>query len=220
LKKDSIIRGGVALILSNVNSFKLTHKTIVDIGANDGTDSVRLASAFPNSMVYSFEPVEKLKGKRLPNIRFHNLALGDYDGVSTFYSNENSKVNSLFYSKYFKSKEIQVPISRMDTFAKNHNIGIIDIVWIDAQQGELKVLKGFGSLLKDVSIIYTEVCYKPYYENGVLYRKLRDYIEKRGFIMVYNRPLINSPHGSAIFINKKMLSWSSFYKRQKVNINE
>lgn len=63
---------------------------ILDIGANNGADTLRLLEAFPNATVHAFEPdprvIEKFKANvRSERVHLHECAIGAADGTATFH---------------------------------------------------------------------------------------------------------------------------------------
>jgi len=55
-----------------------------------------------------------------------------------------------------------------------------DVV-LDVQGAELEVLKGFGKHLQQVKKITTEISTEKFYENGVLFSELHDFLVNSGF---------------------------------------
>ncbi len=75
-------------------------KTILDIGANEGQFADKMHSLFPDTIIYSFEPIPEafaLLNKNFKNtqqIKSINLALGDAAGEITFNKNESTASSS------------------------------------------------------------------------------------------------------------------------------
>lgn len=64
-------------------------------------------------------------------------------------------------------------------------IASIDLLYIDTQGAELSVLKGADELLKQVRYVFTEVSHGGLYENDVSHKELTEYLEARGFSLVF-----------------------------------
>ena len=60
------------------------------------------------------------------------------------------------------SEKILVRTERFDNWAKNHNIGLIDLVWIDVQGAEGDVIDGMGETIKSVNYFWIEYGEKTY----------------------------------------------------------
>jgi FkbM family methyltransferase len=63
---------------------------ILDIGANDGSDTFRFVSLFPNATVYAFEPDPRAAAKFKsrgphPRVWLFQIAIGAVDGEADFY---------------------------------------------------------------------------------------------------------------------------------------
>ena len=124
--------------------------------------------------------------------------LGDTDNVKKdFYvSNVDGACSSMFdFSKEVKNKvywgtenysviqKLSLKMSKIDTILKENQISASDYDhWIiDLQGGELSALKGAEESLKFCKSIYTEVSKLNYYEGGVLWDELSNWLKKRGF---------------------------------------
>jgi len=177
--------------------------TVLDIGANDGRDSIRLCNHFKNAQVYSFEcnPETVITCKK--NIRSYNKitliskAVSNVDGETLFYSAINGKgASSLFKAlgEYEKDvnrknglilqKEINVSVTRIDTWMQQQGVECVDVVWMDLQGGELLALEGMGEKIKDVKVIHTEVQFKRIYENCCVFEDVDGFLKDKGFRLV------------------------------------
>jgi FkbM family methyltransferase len=83
----------------------------------------------------------------------------------------------------------------------NWNHSLYDVI-LDVQGAELDVLKGFGSAnLKNVETLTTEISTKPYYEGGVLFKDLNNYLQSEGFILKTHVSEVSS-HCDVVYIRK------------------
>ena len=148
---------------------------ILDLGANIGVTSYHLAKKFPESSVFSFEPLElnmntlkRIKQKfRLKNIREFQMALGENEGtvkmvmpvvnhvpmhgLSHVADPQNQDINE---GNFF-----EVPLVSLDNFEPLNNSGKpVVAIKIDVENFEYFVLKGAENLLKkNMPIIYSEL---------------------------------------------------------------
>jgi FkbM family methyltransferase len=113
--------------------------TIIDIGGNIGLFSLYVHDTA--KVVHTVEPTpshfELLTEftKDYPNINRHNLALGDKDGTTDFYINdENSTMNSLV-NKYGKKVEVQT--ITLDSLVKKLGLDHVDFVKCDIEGSEM-----------------------------------------------------------------------------------
>jgi FkbM family methyltransferase len=135
-----------------------------DIGANIGNYTRSLYNRFPNSFIHSFEPHPKTYSNLcklgIENTKFHNVAVGNKTGTIALYDRADcngsshaslyEEVMSEFYKEKFNTEEVQ--IRTLDDIACDENIKIIDFLKIDAEGGELAVLKGASTLLEKGAI--------------------------------------------------------------------
>lgn len=71
----------------------------------------------------------------------------------------------------------------LDDLCKKHSIGKVDLLCMDAQGAELKILQGAECALKNVRYIITEVNYKPQYEGSCVYEEVKEFLRTFGFII-------------------------------------
>lgn len=131
-----------------------------DVGANVGYYSLLFASLAPEGRVHSFEPVPLnfyvLCTNRLLN-HFSNLtanpcAVGESNGTVGFVVSRDSAFSS-FIDTGMKpmATEISVPITRLDTYCETNHVDRIDVLKVDVEGAEGRVLEGAGGILADGS---------------------------------------------------------------------
>lgn len=193
--------------LSDISSIVGGSKNIyicVDGGAHDGETAQLFANAFPQSMIYSFEPEKKnflalletvSSCKRIIPI---NMAIGADTDVGTFVVNMGSQTGSLLTAdqscgKYVFDPMIMQPASTeevsivaLQDWVKTKEIHSIDLLKLDLQGYELKALEGARSLLSSQRIlfIYLEVNFVPAYEGQAKLTELYDYLTNFGYRLV------------------------------------
>ena len=142
------------------NQLKTKILLYFDIGANIGDSIDRFQKLFQNPFIYSFEPIKNeyklIKEKETKNIKCFNFAFGEREEhkklnictdshLSSFndYNNEISRNSS-------KDYQDTVQIRTLDNFLNEQKeIGRIDILKIDTQGYEEKVLEGAKYSLKN-----------------------------------------------------------------------
>lgn len=173
---------------------------IVEAGAFNGNDTIRLAQQWPEGHIYAFEPVPYLyeqllhNSKPYPNIHCHQLALSNHNGIAPFYVAEKQKhpgrpsqAGSLLPPKekvhpfmVFPSI-IKVPTATLESWAYSHAITHVDCVWLDTQGYELAILQSAGTLLKNITVIYSEVSFIERYKGQPSYQTVKAWLESHGF---------------------------------------
>lgn len=168
---------------------------IFNIGALNGVEAILFSNYLPKSHIFLFEAslvpfkltVDNISG--IHNITPVLCGLGNVDGAKVLNLFRNPGLNSfleefsnleLFFNKKILSEF--VPIAKAETFCLENKIEKVDLIWMDVQGFELEVFKGFGNMLKDVSVIQTECSWKPKYHNQPSYKDICDYLYKFGFI--------------------------------------
>jgi FkbM family methyltransferase len=178
---------------------------VFDIGAHVGQTAARFIAAFPSAQVYSFEPDPcsfaqlRMLADRVTRIDAVNAAVGDIDGEATLFVNNFDQTNSLLKaapgaqqyllvrSGLALQSEAKVPVLTLDRFCTDRGIDRIDLLKLDAQGYELRVLDGARGLLDGLAVplIYVEVCFVRFYEHQPLFPEIYQYLFDRGYRLVW-----------------------------------
>ncbi len=180
---------------------------IFDVGANRGQSIERFKKIFPMSTIHSFEPVfseysyMKNKYKNDSNVIINNFALGDRSdqkkinvtvktGNSSFnniksnteWIKKRSKQYNTTEKNYIKSQET-VKIITLDEYCVNNFVDKIDLVKIDTQGYEDKILNGSRTMLKNnkISIIELEIMFDNVYEKYLNFIDIEKYLIPNDF---------------------------------------
>ncbi len=176
---------------------------IIEAGAFDGWDTMKMINIFPEATIHAFEPDPDNYTKLLLNtadklnIFTYQLALSNSTGKATFYqSNDPNKTGNSISGSLLKPKEhlnlskmqfnstVEVNTITINDWAKKNNITHADFLWFDMQGTELHALKAGLDILKTVKVIYTEVLFVEAYAGQYLYHDLRVWLEGHGFKLV------------------------------------
>jgi FkbM family methyltransferase len=141
-----------------------------DIGANIGQTAKKLSAYFPNSIIYSFEPVKetyKLLQENVAeysNIHTYNLAMGVSLGELEIFHRKNSEWNSLVKNLNEGAKSMGasseiIKIDSIDNFVSENKILKIHFLKSDTEGFEKEVLQGAKYCLENqlIDMIYIEV---------------------------------------------------------------
>lgn len=141
-------------------------KTIIEIGANDGNDTMKFVSE-PDTFLWTFEPVpymadrvvSKLENAGYKNYKMMRYAVSDTDGIQQFNLSDpggnwacsslnefSDNLNEKWPGRvdFIKTQTIDVQTIRMDTFIEMEGIHKIDYFHCDAQGSDFTILKSFG----------------------------------------------------------------------------
>lgn len=178
---------------------------ILDVGAYTGTSAIRFRNLFPQARLVCFEPnpaareeLEKTASRLGGDIRVSDLAVSDAEGTTKFIvqginpglsglvrRNLNSK-DSIALSQgtnvdtsQINLSEIEVKTSRLDSidFLSGESV---DLLKIDVQSCEAKVLSGAQRLLARTSVMMVEVSFYDLYENRSSFRAIEEFTEPAG----------------------------------------
>lgn len=142
---------------------------LVDIGANIGLVSIALHQQLPNLTIHAFEPGQiqssllyrTIQLNDIKKVVLHRLALGDKDKLISFASHEAKESSAdgfLDTRRAGTTKMIEVNMSKLDTWWRQHNQPRVDVIKIDTEGSEYLVIKGAMSLIrKHHPIIYFEM---------------------------------------------------------------
>jgi FkbM family methyltransferase len=189
---------------------------ILDCGANVGQLAQGFREAYPNSEIFSFEPVGKVfdkLSKKCETIKVTPVraAVGDYDGSATMNLTASPEANSLLGFEAGNpcaqwTKEVgqeEVKICTLDQWCEDNGIAPqrVDIVKLDVQGAELKALHGAKKLLEKTKAVYLEVSFVPIYQGAPLFEEIDRLMTGTG----YRRHAIypsDQPHhwGDALYV--------------------
>jgi FkbM family methyltransferase len=151
-------------------AWHLPIRTFFDVGANVGKTSESALAIFKNAKVFAFEPhpqsFSQLQARLANNARFsaYNTACGNDTGTVALHQYPSSLINSLVSDAQFAvryglaAKSMEVPCVTLDDFCNQHRIHDIDVLKIDTEGYDLKVLLGAQKILSagNIRFVYTE----------------------------------------------------------------
>jgi FkbM family methyltransferase len=207
--------------------------TIFDVGSNRGQSIDKFKKIFKEPHIHSFEPnkyefnfmQQKYKNDR--NLILNNFAFGEFPGEKIFNitaNTGNSSFNEInkdtrwlkVRSKEQKTsvqnfvKKAKVKISTLDEYCYRNKIDKIDLLKIDTQGYEDKVLKGSLKTLeqKKVKAILTEIIFDNVYDKYFSFSDIEKFLLPNNFRMVgiylYSNSLFDNLtfFADVIYLNK------------------
>ena len=176
---------------------------VFDVGAHEGETLSEFRRLFRDAEIHCFEPTKdafevlRLTAGNDARVKLHHCALGEADGWATLFCHRRSHWNSLLENssmiENFARKDLvdttgteQVELFALDSFCTKNNVSTIDLLKIDSQGYELKILNGAAELLKSkrVSLLHLEVSFAPYYEGQCSFEQLYSMLTRYQYKLV------------------------------------
>ena len=197
---------------------------IFDVGGNKGQSVTKFKKIFGKPIIHSFEPIksefdimfEKFKDDE--NVFLNNYALGETKGEKNF--NISAQTGASSFNKINKNSEwievrskeyktsienfissAKVKISTLDDYCSKNKIDTIDLLKIDTQGYEDRVMQGGINTLKNKNIkaIVTELMFDNVYEKYFSFSDIEKYLLPNNFRMVGIYLSSNSLFGNLTF---------------------
>lgn len=173
---------------------------VIDVGANVGSHTLPMAKLVgENGKVYAFEPVpwavKKLKQNlslnMFTNIILETIALSDESGEMDMKFRASFKIGSasgvglegkIDESWWGECEQVKVHMETLDNYVSRHNIDRIDLVKLDVDGFEGKVIRGAMSVLARFKpILIMEVAPAWVEMRGDKIQEVLNSIEKMGY---------------------------------------
>jgi len=141
------------------STLSINSSYIMDIGAYTGVYSLIAASSNPNAKIYAIEPNENIVNQLMKNIKsnnfnlniqLHHHALWSENISLKLYSYEDSSKTTLYTNEIEAKSFKEIEAFAIDSLSEYKNV---DLIKIDVENAELKVLEGARRLLKKNSPI-------------------------------------------------------------------
>lgn len=172
---------------------------ILDIGSNDGGQTLQFLSLFRAARVYAFEPdpraAETFRARVTDaRAKLFRLAISDEDGTARFYASGGAPSSewrearpagwdlSGSIRKPTGHRELhpwctfdaalEVETKRLDTWCREEGVGEIDFIWADVQGAEESLIRGGREALSRTRYFYTEYSDHELYEGQIGLREI------------------------------------------------
>lgn len=222
LNSESKILNSDDLLRDKINKDPI----IFDIGANKGQSIDRFIKIFNNPTIHSFEPIKseyelmKKKFNNFENIILNNHAMGEIQDIREFnitaksanssFNKHNedsdwikvrSKQHKMSTTDYIQEK-VNVQINTVDNYVNENKISKIDLLKIDTEGYEDKVLEGSLESLKSnkISAIATEIILDNVYDKYFNFSDIEKYIVPNNFRLVGLDLVNNNLFSGLVFV--------------------
>ncbi len=213
--RKSLLRFGVAASSEHENILRqLNPDQIVDIGANKGQFALAAQKECPNAQLICFEPLPAPAAKfksvfeeKKSKVRLFVTAIGEEKSSSKIHVSNRDDSSSLLAITKLQTKvypgtdeayTINVDIAPMSDFSQFFSEEGNNLLKIDVQGYELKVLKGCQSLLKRFKNVYVELSFVELYEGQAMAYEVIEWLSKRDFKLCGTYNLSYDKMGKAI----------------------
>ncbi len=197
---------------------KKPNPLIIEIGSNIGQTTVEFIQFFPDSKLICFEPdlraIKEFKANpKLADVELHNFALSDveskqeiefYASGGDFMKNEVTfekgwnQSGSIMKPKIHKivnpwctfDHKTKVVTDSLDNWSIDRNIDFIDLIWMDVQGAESRVILGAQEVLKRTKYLYFEYSIYELYEKQVKLKNVLKLLKDFKVVQIYPRDVL------------------------------
>ena len=181
MSRDSIILKQKFKSLLNTES-----PLILECGSNDGADTQEFYEVFENPTLYCFEPgiesIEKFKQRDLKAHLFEG-AISDVNGTDNYYPSNNDGLSGGILPptphmyemspQLVFSDPVTVRTITLDTFVRDNNIDVINLIYADVQGAEEKMIRGgLDTFVNKVRYLFTEYSETEIYESATSKKRI------------------------------------------------
>ena len=195
-----------------------SNPTILEIGSNIGQSTEEFLRYFPDVKIYCFEPDQRASDKfkenpKLNGIPLFNLAISEVakkQEIDFYVSDGNiskdkltaengwNQSGSILTPKLHKvvnpwctfEKKIKVVTNSLDNWGAENYSGFIDLIWMDVQGAEAKVILGAQETLKRTKYLYFEYSLFELYENQLKLREILKIVKDFKIVGIYPRDVL------------------------------
>ena len=183
--------------------------TVVYAGANVGATALALDDAFPGREFYLLEPVpqtfQDLVRNTMTRKNMHciNVAAGVDEGAQDMFVDSYSPASSLLpyesiaLEEYpFLGKQVmaRVCVKPLDDILRDCGVGSTDMLVMDVQGYEDKVLQGGKQTLKSCKVVVSELSLQALYRGSSTFDSVYQFLGSQGFRLRY---LLNPMKGKS-----------------------
>ena len=194
---------------------------IIEAGAYQGRDTLKLAQKLPFAQIYAFEPLVTAFSqlseavKPYSNVTLFNQALDKTSGSKKFYIchgmygqypvfefHSSLLKPTITSAVYFMGPINWVSCVSLFDFCSDNQVEKIDMLWLSTEGNELQVLEGAGEFLEQVSLIYIRSQFSLDRKSMTPFADLKKIMENNGFILL-SHFYLRDAQGDALFVNRE-----------------
>jgi len=174
---------------------RLTVDRIIDVGANRGQFSLACRLTLPKVPIVAFEPIPneaavfRTVHKGCQHVQLIAVALGESESSATLHLSRSADSSSLLpitqQSQYFCQTDevgtLDVPVRTLDKVSRDWPLSRRQLLKLDVQGFELKVLQGARRFLSECLYVYVECSEVELYEGQALRQEVESFLNSQGF---------------------------------------
>lgn len=200
----SLPKDGLTCFFEAIQQAGFSPRHIVDVGANRGFWTRAAIRFFPDAQYTLIEPQDHLKVHVQDlmdhgyKIRWVHAAAGDKSGTLPFTISRRDDSSTLILSEKEArdtgAHRVPMQVITLNELVASGGEALPDLVKIDAEGFDLKVLAGASKLMGKTDILLAEAAIRCPFENSVL--NVMQYMETEGYRLIDITDLNRSPkHG-------------------------
>ncbi len=194
---------GLDTFLESLKSLGFRPQHIVDVGANRGNWTRRALSFFPEARYTMVEPQESLRKysadllQRGAAIEWINAGVADKPGTLQLRVGEPDSTSTFYDDGNGGAGRVAVRVTTLNEIAAVH--GMPQLVKIDAEGFDLRVLQGASELLGQTDVFLAEVTVCASFYENTLARVVR-FMDENGYKVVDITDLNRSPKQGVLWL--------------------
>lgn len=195
---------GVDVLLPLLKKSGFSPKHIVDVGANHSNWTRMSLQFFPDAEYTLVEPQDHLKehhqdllaaGRR---IRWVNAGASDKSGMLPFSISHRDDSSTFVGAKENSPNTIAMKVISLDDLLVRYELPMPELVKIDAEGFDLKVLQGATTLLGKTDVILLEAAVFCLYENAIA--AAMQFMTERGYRLIDITDINRSPKDNVLWL--------------------
>lgn len=182
-------------------------KCMVDVGANHGNWTRTALRYFPDLEVVMVEPQDWLRAdmedllQANPRLRWVTAGASDQEGTLHLTLAERDDSSNFLVSQEDAAarglRQVEVPVTTVKSLVERFTLPTPDMIKIDAEGLDLKVLEGCGSLLGSTDLFFVEASLLPKAKDNA-FVEVVDFMKRRGYALFDVTDLNRSPNCGAL----------------------
>lgn len=201
---------GAGVLFSTLKRFGFSPRCVLDVGANHGNWTREALKYFPEADYLLVEPQDQLKmhvqdlidaGRK---IRWINAGAADKSGTMRFFVSVRDD-SSTFLPREEQPQtrvisETSVEVLTLDAIVAKYKLDVPDMVKIDAEGFDLKVMQGASNLIGKTDVFLLEAGVACPFENSV--PRVINTMEDLGYRLVDITELNRSPKHTVLWLTE------------------